>query len=107
FGQAVGGTIHRKDRPAGIFGARVGFVLVDAHALDALLNFAHAGEILIELGFVGVAYFAAQRVGARFHAIENALVAQAAAIFKEAVERQRRIDFVGDRRFRALPGDVR
>ena len=41
------------------------------------------------------------------HAIENAHVAQAAAILEQVVPGQRRVDFDRHRRIRTLPGDVR
>ena len=49
----------------------------------------------------------AESRGVVLHAIEDAHVAQAAAVLEQVVPGQRRIDFVRHRRIRALPGDVR
>ena len=35
------------------FGSSSALILGLAHALDALFHFAHAGQILVQLGFVG------------------------------------------------------
>ena len=64
-------------------------------------------EILVELGPVAGADPPAQAGGLVAHAVEDALVALAAAVVEQAVEGQRRIDLHRHRRGRALPGDVR
>ena len=87
FRQAVVGALHGKERGGPVF-FDVGFAagLVAAHFFHALFNFAHAGEVFVELGFVGGTDFALQARGFVFDAIENALQAAAAAIFEKAVE---------------------
>jgi hypothetical protein len=64
-----------------------------AHAIDALLDFADAGEVFVELAIVLRADLAAQAGGLVLHAIENAERALVAPDFEKAVERQRWIDF--------------
>ena len=86
------------------FGLRIGF---DSNLGDALLHFAHAGEILFQLGLVGGADLRVEGGGLILHAVEDARGAAAPLAVEEAIERQRRIDFHRHRRVRILPGDVR
>ena len=76
-------------------------------AVHTLLHLAHAGQIIVELDLVRGTHLPAHRFRAVFHAIDDAHISQAAAILKEIVERQRRVQFHRKRRVRALPGNVR
>jgi hypothetical protein len=93
FGQAVVGPFHGEERLAGFAGGVGGFVGLGTHPVDALLHFADAGEVFVELGLVVGADFADEAGGVVLHAVEDALVPAAAAILEEAVEGERRIDF--------------
>ena len=71
FGQAVVRPLHREQRPAA--SARSSALSLSARMpLDAALDLAHAGQILVELGLVGGADLAAQRLGVVLHAVEDA-----------------------------------
>src|SRR5206468_4208904 len=98
FRQAVFRTVHRKDGRALLSRRLVGLVLVLAHAFDAALHLADAGQILIELGLIGSADLAAETLGAVLYPVQHALIAQAAAILEKTVEGQRRVDFIRYRR---------
>ena len=107
-GEETEGGIHRKKRGLVLLlGQILRLVLVLPHAIDALLHFAHAGQILVQLGFVVRADRPAEAFGVILHAIENAHVSKAAAVLKKVVEGQRGVDFIRHRRVRSLPGDVR
>ena len=94
------GRPRSRARPSAVsFAARI--------ARDALLDLADAGEILVELGPVAGADLPAQAGGLLADAVEDALVALAAAVVEEAVEGERGVDLHRHRRGRALPGDVR
>src|SRR6185312_16562390 len=97
---------HREGRAVLLLCELVGLILDLARAFDALFHFAHAGEVLIQLRLVLGADFAAERLSAIFHAVENADVDLAPAIFEQVVPRERRVDFDRHWRIRRLPGDV-
>jgi hypothetical protein len=63
-------------------------------------------QVFVQFAFVGGADLAAELVGAVLDSVKNTEVAKVAAILEEAVEGERGIDFVGDGRIGALPGDV-
>src|SRR3984957_15550266 len=104
FREAVGGSFHGGSD--GVFGFRcaVGVGLVFAHALYALFHFAHAGQVFIELAFVGSTDALGQILGAVFDSIQNADVLQAATVVKQVVPGERWVGFDGDRRIGTLPG---
>ena len=107
FGQTVVRPLHRDGRLAPVARACVCLLFRGSHGRGPFLDLADAGEILVELGPVAYAHPPAQVRGLLAHAVEDALVALAAAVVKKAVERQRRIDFHRHRRGRALPGNMR
>ena len=107
FGQAVIGAVHGDHRPAASPGVVGGFLLNAAHAVHALFHLAHAVEIFVELGMVGGADLSVEASGVLLDAVEDTLGATAAAVFKQAVERERRVDLHRDGRVRVLPRDVR
>src|ERR1700722_2590251 len=90
FGKPVGRPFHRGGN--GVFGFRcaVGVGLVFAHALYALLHFAHAGQVFVKLAFVGTADALGKILGTVFDAVENADVLQAATVVKQVVPGERR-----------------
>ena len=83
--------------------------------LNALFDGAHGAQIFVEFALVADAYFAAQSFRVFQHEIEHALVV--GGIYgacgvdrcraEETVEGLARIDFVGHRRRRGAPGNVR
>src|SRR5947209_7710095 len=79
FRQAVLRTLHGEGGAVRLLRQVIRLILGLAHALDAFFYFTHAGEILVQLGFVAGADFAAERYRAIFHAIENADIAQTTA----------------------------
>ena len=107
FRQAVLWAVHRKGRAVALLGELVRLVFGFAHALHALLYFADAGQIFVQFGFVIRAHLAAERLGAILHPVENAHVAQTAAILKQVIEGERGVDLHRHRRIRRLPRDVR
>ena len=90
-----------------VLGSVVGPVFHRAGALDPLLDFADAGQVLVELGPIGLADLAAEVGGVLLHAVQDAQRPLAPLVVEEAVEGQRRIDLHRHRRERVLPGDVR
>ena len=88
-------------------GAVFGLGLVHAHPFDPLFDIADAGQVFVELGLVARADLAAELRSAILDAVEDAEVAQAAAVLEEAVKCKRGVHLVGHRRVGALPGDVR
>ncbi len=106
-GKPVVGPGHRQCRPAAIVGPVVGPVLLGAGAVHPLLDFANAGQVLVELGLIRVADLALQSGGLVLDAVEDAGRPPAFLVVEEAVEGQRRVDLHRHRRVRILPGDVR
>src|ERR1700722_3047907 len=106
FREAVGGSFHGGGD--GVFGFRgaVGVGLVFAHALYTLFHFAHAGQVFIELAFVGPTDALGKILGAVFDTVENADVLQTATVVKQVVPGERGVDFDRDRRIGTLPGEV-
>ena len=49
-GRPLAGRSIVNERAVRVLGAVLGLVLVVAHALDALLHFAHAGQVFVQLG---------------------------------------------------------
>src|SRR5204862_5567090 len=86
FGQAIVRARHGDHGLAAVACIHGGFVFGGAHAFDARFDFAHAGEVFVELGFVAAAHAPAQ--ARRFIAdpIKNTLGAAIPAIIEEAVE---------------------
>src|SRR5207244_4901366 len=66
-----------------------------------------AAQVFVQPGPVGGADLPAQACGLLTDAVQDALVALAAAVVEQAVERQGRVNFHWHRRGRVLPGDVR
>src|SRR5688500_8890235 len=91
FWQAVGGALHREERLALVAGAVLGLTLVHPHPFDPLLHVADAGQVLVELGLVAGADLSAELRGAVLDAVEDTQVAEAAAVFEEAVEGEGRV----------------
>src|ERR1700677_2810146 len=106
FRKSVGRPLHGGGD--GVFGFRcaVGVGLVFAHALYALFHFAHAGQVFIQLAFVGPTDAFGQILGAIFYAVENADVLQAATVVKQVVPGERWVDFDRNRGIGTLPGEV-
>ncbi len=107
FGQAVLRPLHRDSRLAPAARSLVCLLFRRSHGCGPFLDLAYAREILVELGPVAQAHPTAQVRGLLSHAVENALIALAAAVVKKAVEGQRRVNFHRHRRGRALPRDMR
>src|SRR5207249_3146829 len=77
------------------------------HAIYALLHFAHAGEIFVQLRLVAGGDLTLETGRVIHHAVEHANIAQTSAVFKKVVPGERRVHLVRHRRVRTLPGYVR
>ena len=107
FRQTVGRTVHGHKRGVLRLGRVLCIRLAFACSLYSLLHFAYAGEIFIQLAFVAGADFACKVLRTFLHAVENTDIQQAAAVIEQVVPGERGIDFHRNRRFRALPRDMR
>lgn len=107
-GDAGGGAAERDGLHGGLPTLAVGLGLADFFGeLDALLDLAHGGQILVELLLVATAELRFEAAGVFEHEVEDAFVAlAAAAVVKELVEGLLREDFLRRGRGGRAPGDV-
>jgi hypothetical protein len=82
------GPLYGQGGSPAVTGPVVGLIFHIARALDPLFDFAHAGEVFVELRLIGPADLAAQAAGMLLNAVEDAECALASLVVKQAVEGQ-------------------